>query len=321
MRLGIAKEVATEAARRAVFQTSELIENIIVHLPVRTIFEIQRVSKGFRDSIEKSPSIRDKLFLSKRDQPMTKVMVYGYQHIAAILNPLFEPLSRIAAAYHRIQRTPTLAERASGGGRDDERHGVVVAHTMHATLESSIMDTFLLDKPFTIRMASLEFRAGKDGPCIFIDQGLIKVGEDWTLRDIIRAVLSKRCDLAVMSARAAQKYRRAREDEHSPQLVGPRDSTRRKLQMPLRRLDALEYELNSNAADVAWRFRMHDVPNLVIGTLERFYDTSMEIYFSHQRPTFLLKDLVIPSPQDWAKIEANQAIYAAHGSQARNESS
>lgn len=307
-RTRIAKEAATDAARQAVFQTSELIENIAVHLPARTIFGIQRVSSGFRNSIAKSPSIRDKLFLSKRDEPVTKVIVFGYQHTAAILNPLFEPSSCIATAYHRIQRTPTLAERASGGGRDDEMYGVAVARTMHVTLESSILDTFLLDKPFTIRKAYLEFRVGKDGPCVFINQDLIKIRESCTLRGIIRAVLSERCHLMVMSARAAQNYRRTREDRRSLQLVGSRGIAQVTRCMPLRRLDALDYELTSNAADVAWRFRMHDKPHLVIETLERLCATPAEIYFSHQEPTFLFKDLVIPSPQDWAKIRAKEAI-------------
>jgi hypothetical protein len=84
-----AKEVATEAARQAVFQTNELVQNILVHLPAMTIFEMQRVSKSFQSAIDNSALIQKNLFRRKREDPETKVMVYGVQHTAALLNPLF----------------------------------------------------------------------------------------------------------------------------------------------------------------------------------------------------------------------------------------
>jgi hypothetical protein len=55
-----AKEVATEAARQAVFQTNELVQNILVHLPAMTIFEMQRVSKSFQSAIDNSALIQKK---------------------------------------------------------------------------------------------------------------------------------------------------------------------------------------------------------------------------------------------------------------------
>lgn len=51
------------AARTKVFQTPELFEAILECLPIRTIFIIQRVSAGFRDTVTYSLRIQQKLFL------------------------------------------------------------------------------------------------------------------------------------------------------------------------------------------------------------------------------------------------------------------
>ena len=288
----IAKEAATNAAYQAVFQTSELIENIVVHLPARAIFKAQRVSKGFRDSVAKSPSIRKKLFLSMRDEPAAKVVVQGQQHTAAVLKPLFETSIRKAVATYNF--------------REDEMCGVAVAHTMHVTLESSIMDTFVLNKPFTIRKAYLECRLGENGPWVFIDRDFIRVGEEWTLRDIMRSVLSQDGHLVIMSAEAAQNYHRSYTWELN-RWAGL-DWARSAFEIPFVPIDALEDELNSNAAGFAWRFRVQNIPHLVIGALERLYGVPAKIYLGRQEPTFWLDNLVVPSPQDWLTIKAHQAV-------------
>lgn len=58
----------TAEARQAVFQTTELLENIIVHLLLLDIITTKRVSKQFNNVICGSPSIQQKLFL----QPLEK---------------------------------------------------------------------------------------------------------------------------------------------------------------------------------------------------------------------------------------------------------
>lgn len=62
--------MATDSARKAVFDTSELLERIIVHLPMKDIFIIQRVSHQFRNVITTSPDIQTKLFLRLKKQPI-----------------------------------------------------------------------------------------------------------------------------------------------------------------------------------------------------------------------------------------------------------
>lgn len=51
-----------ETSRQAVFQTTELLENILVHLPMRDILVTQRVCQKFDAVIKGSVSIQQKLF-------------------------------------------------------------------------------------------------------------------------------------------------------------------------------------------------------------------------------------------------------------------
>lgn len=109
--------MTTDASRKAVFETNELLEHIILCLPMKTIFGIQRVCRQFRDVIAASPKIQEKMFLRLRsDMPEetwvletstgaqapraeevrfrkfegnTKELDRWYDPVA--LNPLFEP--------------------------------------------------------------------------------------------------------------------------------------------------------------------------------------------------------------------------------------
>jgi hypothetical protein len=58
--------MTTNAARQAVFGTSELLEQIILYLPMKTIFGIQCVCQKFRNVIATSPEIQTKMFLRLR---------------------------------------------------------------------------------------------------------------------------------------------------------------------------------------------------------------------------------------------------------------
>ena len=53
------------AARYSVFNTNELLEQILVRLPPRQIIEVQRVCKQWKDCIAGSPEIKQKLFFTK----------------------------------------------------------------------------------------------------------------------------------------------------------------------------------------------------------------------------------------------------------------
>ncbi|KAI7225911.1 hypothetical protein KC330_g8998 [Hortaea werneckii] len=59
----IIRNMTTDAARYAVFETAGLLENIVIQLPPRKIFVIQRVCKHFRDIVATSVKLQQKLFL------------------------------------------------------------------------------------------------------------------------------------------------------------------------------------------------------------------------------------------------------------------
>jgi hypothetical protein len=55
--------MTTDAAREAVFSTVELLEQILLFLPMERVFVIQSVSKRFRDAVAASVQQQEKLFL------------------------------------------------------------------------------------------------------------------------------------------------------------------------------------------------------------------------------------------------------------------
>jgi hypothetical protein len=61
--------MTTDASRRAVFDTTELLESILVHLPPKNLFGALRVSKQFQTVITGSVSSQEKMFLRIRKRP------------------------------------------------------------------------------------------------------------------------------------------------------------------------------------------------------------------------------------------------------------
>ena len=309
------RSTAQDAAFRAVFHTSELVENILVYLPARDIFRVQRVSMSFNNAIANSRRIQEKLFLRKKtSEPETKTIVYGYQHTAAILNGLFEPSSSATGVYGQ-HVTKTYAE-----GRDyigsDAVHGVTLPFLTKITPQSSLLDTFLLDRTCTISSVSFEVRIGDSGTSAFIRRDKVAVQEDWTIRDILEEVLTKKCKMLVMSEVAARRHRQ----EYAYKLPfwtltnGWWDSDlqpRGDVKIPSGDLKKLKQKAADALNDASWRaywqFKIHDIPRVVISALESIEWSDSKIYIDpSQGPTFWLLDIVIPSPQDWAEIEARK---------------
>ena len=61
--LVITRNIATDGPRQAVFQTAELLENILLRLPVKSVFKVLRVCRQFRDIVDTSAAIRQMLFI------------------------------------------------------------------------------------------------------------------------------------------------------------------------------------------------------------------------------------------------------------------
>lgn len=83
------EHAATSTVRDRVLGLNEILTEILVHLPPKKIFEVQRVSKSFLSAIQKSPEIREKLFLRQRkrikNMPAER---RGIEHAKLTTNPL-----------------------------------------------------------------------------------------------------------------------------------------------------------------------------------------------------------------------------------------
>lgn len=70
--------MTTGAARRAVFDTPELLENIISSLSHVDILKVQRLTRQWQNTVGSSPSIQSKLWL--RPQNLTAVQPVDFTH-------------------------------------------------------------------------------------------------------------------------------------------------------------------------------------------------------------------------------------------------
>src|ERR1700712_929501 len=82
------QESVPDAARQHVLRISELVTNILVHLPPKNIFGVKRVCKRFARAVDESPKIQEKLFLRQRarnGEATTGKVQYNLED----LNPFF----------------------------------------------------------------------------------------------------------------------------------------------------------------------------------------------------------------------------------------
>ena len=63
----------SSGAVQAVFNTAELLENILVHVEFYTLITAQRVCTQFRDTVASSTAIKQKLFLSAEDKQELRI--------------------------------------------------------------------------------------------------------------------------------------------------------------------------------------------------------------------------------------------------------
>ena len=66
-----------DAPRKAVFNTTELLENILLQLPARTLFAMQRVSRQFCEAIHKSSGVQSLMLAKPKAQDDTQVFMVG----------------------------------------------------------------------------------------------------------------------------------------------------------------------------------------------------------------------------------------------------
>lgn len=65
--------MTTDAARKAVFETPELLEHIISFLPATVIFaKVQRLSRAWKAAVDASPAIQTKLWLQPQEKTVMR---------------------------------------------------------------------------------------------------------------------------------------------------------------------------------------------------------------------------------------------------------
>lgn len=158
--------MTTDAARKAVLHTNELLEEVILYLPMKTIFGVQRVCKQFKDVIATSPKIQTKMFLRLRndvpdekwalerlqkaqrprlahldDARFRKVDVKTKARLSyrpVILNPLLEVVSLIEGALSANRLYNSV----------DRREAVTMSFSQsHFGTQPSFLKTYISDPP------------------------------------------------------------------------------------------------------------------------------------------------------------------------------
>jgi hypothetical protein len=194
---GITDSKALVAARQQVFETTELLENIISFLPMRKIFTVQCTSKQWKAVIATSPGLQEKMFLRLKTTPKRT----------------FEPC---AVGWCRdVLERPTPAsvtlvtlnpEFRYAYDYSPRRFGTIcVGHGVKINLEwgpapiryhSNLLDTYVSDPPCKKVDVGLRVnfrdRATKFPTDVWVDCIATNLEKGLTIGDTLRAALSAR---------------------------------------------------------------------------------------------------------------------------------
>jgi hypothetical protein len=191
------RSMTTDAARRAVFDTTELLESILVCLPPKNLFGVLRVSRRFRAVITASIPIQEKMFLRVRNKPWTAWKLEGelkdthfveeliptpwYQFKSPVeLNPFLELCHQDQSSAQRVHNGSECLKLA------------LQKPVPLSTLDSktpSILDTYASDPPFHEMETTYDYQL--PGGHVTVESYLgNKDRRNWTIRDAISAALA-----------------------------------------------------------------------------------------------------------------------------------
>ena len=166
--------MTTDAARKAVFNTPELLENIISFVPPTDILsKVQRLSRQWKEAVDSSPAIRGKLWMMVPNttalqptyvtnehftlpfSPWGKLGVPVYSH-AVTFNPvLFEDSVRSLKIHLNHHLQPSLLKEANGDLVDTRAvtflfcRAICRSNSPAQMLRSSWRDMYLTNPPIT----------------------------------------------------------------------------------------------------------------------------------------------------------------------------
>lgn len=197
------------SSRQNVFATTELLEHIISFLPMKKIFNVQRVSKRWQDVISTSPSIQEKMFLRPKTTPKE---VYGARRLGQDVHWLMFGSSMARDIVTMVTLNPELRYdefcRMRRFGVTCLTHGKsVVLRWGPAPIRQclSLMDTYISDPPckaaevcLTVRFKTPADEFGRpqakpEYPMKIWMDGIIARSESGlTFQDVLRAALYAR---------------------------------------------------------------------------------------------------------------------------------
>jgi hypothetical protein len=212
-----------------------------------------------------------------------------------------------------------------------EKYGVTMEQACVMSMESSVLDTYLLEIPFKKLKLNLKFRVGENSPTMGIFQATVDAEQAMTIRAMIDSVLET--SQIISLAFDEDRWRGFKYEYEFPSLAKPEshdvyrrnagrgrwyphdDHARKRCQMrpvqfALPRVKPFQIISSLRGAKAAgreavWGRETYAKPSAVLSDLQAFAGPGSKVYVSlSQQPTFLLHDIVIPSPKDWAEIEA-----------------
>lgn len=156
----------TDAARKAVLNTTELLESILVFLPAKTLFGVQRVSKQFQAIIARSIPVQEKMFLRVRNKPQPTWQLKGRSREPVSRAYFVEFPNGCEPPRHEFLYTPVelnpllkLDDRRSKGWSCATRADKIIDEEVYLTFDQplslskldnappSILNTYISDPP------------------------------------------------------------------------------------------------------------------------------------------------------------------------------
>lgn len=197
--------MTTDAAHKAVLNTSELLESILVYLPPKTLFGVQRVSKQFQAIITTSIPIQEKMFLRLRNKPQQSWSLKGKPN-ASGYNPYFvecassspdpilrkptelNPFLKLDSYYY--YKGSSCAERVWNHPTEfiNLPFDQPMSLTTLRTAPPSILRTYICDPPSGDFNIHYNYRFPQSGIMVYQDK-VEGVESSRTIGDIVRNVL------------------------------------------------------------------------------------------------------------------------------------
>jgi hypothetical protein len=206
-------------ACQQVFETTELVEHIMSFFPMKKIFNVQRVSKQWRDIIANSPGLQEKMFLRLKTTPKERyeVHVLGWSDRALRwLNRPRQTLLTLVSVNPELPRHGKCRKRQFGMACTGCRKKVVLEWGPANIRQTfSLLDTYVSDPP--CKEARVCLGVGFQGESsvfpVEISVHGVWVGSErgLTFQDFLRAALNSRNWICSDKVPGSKSYLMARD--------------------------------------------------------------------------------------------------------------